>query len=280
MLTDHPSRTAMLVAAYRARASERTQPICSDAYARSLAGDEGFAFAAEMDEVAPQMELWIALRTAYLDEVVSQSDAGQVVLLGAGFDSRPLRLAREGRHFFVVDAPASLAERRARWARLGPSLGTTPPPRTSEVECDFERQDFVDALVAEGFDPESPAIVIWEGVSYYLTEAAVRATLSRVAEALHPESEIVFDHVGARFVADATDSAGDKETRERIARRGEPMIWGTNDILPLLFELGYRRARLDRFDEVCLRFTGTYERSRAFRFQHLVRASVNAPVDV
>ncbi len=261
----------MLVAAYRARASEAAAPICSDPYARTLAGEEGFAFAREMDAVAPNMELWVAVRTAYLDAVVraATQDVSQVVILGAGFDTRAKRLAHEGVRFFEVDAPASLAERKRRLALL-------PDYRSDavEVSCDFETEDFVDRLAAVGFDRGVPALVLWEGVSYYLSEAAVRATLGRVAEALHPRSTLVFDHVGRRFVAGQGTSPEDQGTRERLGSVGEPMIWGVDHALPLLFELGFRSVRADDFDEACLTHTGTYDRARKFRFQHLVHARV------
>ena len=55
---------------------------------------------------------------------------------------------------------------------------------------------------------------------------------------------------------------------------GEPMIWGVDHALPLLYELGFRHVQEDTFDEACLTHTGTYDRARKFRFQHLVQARV------
>jgi len=271
MNTDSPSRTAMLVTAYRARASEARNPICHDRYARALAGEEGFAFARELDAVSPNMELWIAVRTAYLDALVRAAppEVSQVVILGAGFDTRGKRLARPGVRFFEVDAPASLAERRRRIAQLADyDSGAV------EVSCDFETQDFVDRLCAVGFEPQVPALIVWEGVTYYLTDAAVRGTLTRVAQALSPRTTIVFDHVGRRFVTGQGTSSEDAGTREQLGSAGEPMIWGVDHALPLLFELGFRHVQQDTFDEACLTHTGTYDRERKFRFQHLVQARV------
>ncbi|MBK8590086.1 MAG: SAM-dependent methyltransferase [Sandaracinaceae bacterium] len=271
MNSDSPSRTAMLVAAYRARASEAPAPICDDRFARALAGEEGFAFARELDVVSPNMELWIAVRTAYLDALVraATQEVSQVVILGAGFDTRAKRLARSGVRFFEVDAPASLAERHRRIALLPEYVCDAVT-----VSCDFETQDFVDQLCAVGFEPQVPALIVWEGVSYYLSEGAVRGTLARVAQALSPRTTIVFDHVGRRFVAGQGTSTEDQGTRERLGSAGEPMIWGVDHALPLLYELGFRHVRQDTFDEACLIHTGTYDRERKFRFQFLVQARV------
>ena len=40
-----------------------------------------------------------------------------------------------------------------------------------------------------------------------------------------------------------------------------------DDVLPLLYEVGFRRVRSLNFDEACLDVTGTYDRDRKFRFQ-------------
>jgi hypothetical protein len=50
-------------------------------------------------------------------------------------------------------------------------------------------------------------------------------------------------------------------------------VFGTNDPLPMLFEEGFRRVRQLTFDEITLDLTGTYERGRSFRSQHLAIAS-------
>ena len=64
--------------------------------------------------------------------------------------------------------------------------------------------------------------------------------------------------------------------RGLVADLGEPMVWGVNDPLPLLYDVGFRRVFVDGFDEIVLALTGTYERERAFRFQYVAEASVAA----
>jgi hypothetical protein len=58
---------------------------------------------------------------------------------------------------------------------------------------------------------------------------------------------------------------------------GEPLRFGVDDALPLLFEEGFRKVRARTFDEIALDLTGTYVRERAFAFQRVVLASVAAP---
>ena len=58
-----------------------------------------------------------------------------------------------------------------------------------------------------------------------------------------------------------------------VEELGEPFRFGINDPLPLLVEAGFAQVRQTSFDEIALTLTGTYDRERLFRFQHVVEAS-------
>lgn len=271
-MTRAASRTAVMVATYRGRATNRTPALCHDPHALALAGEDGPRYADAYEKAVPHIELWVALRTARIDEAVSHAlDEGirQVVILGAGLDARAARLARAGVRFFEVDMPSSQEDKKARVAELA----GYPVDAATYVPCDFEHDDFLDRLVANGFRADEPAFFVWEGVSYYLTEAAVRATLSRVASGTHPGSTIVFDTFGKRFVRGEVKDGSDLVARDRVAEMGEPMYFGIDDHVPFLYELGFRKAHVETFDEIALNLTGTYDRARKFRFQCLVFAS-------
>ena len=273
----HASRTALLVAAYRARASARPARLIDDPWAAGLAGADGEAIAERVDTFMKDRELWIAVRTAHFDAELSRWIARrtptQVVVLGAGFDTRAARFATPGARFFEVDHPATQAEKRRRLE----GLDGYPLEAASFVSCDFEREDFLDRMVANGFDRGAPAFILWEGVTPYLHEPAVRSTLRRIASGCHPESQLWFDHFTRKFVEAAALPEADLKARELVDALGERFVFGTNDPLPMLFEEGFRHVRSVSFDEACLSLTGTYERERQFRFQRMVLASVTAP---
>lgn len=265
------SKTALLMAAYRGRATAAPNAICSDPWAETLAGDEGRELATSWDESYPYMELWTAVRTAFIDRCVRRASLTmrQIVLLGAGLDTRAARLAYEGVRFFEVDRAESQAD---KLARIG-ALRDYPRAAATYVSCDFEKESFLERLRACGFEPAQPALFVWEGVTPYLTEGAVRTTLRTIAERTDPESAIVFDHVRKKLVAGDVRDPIDLEPRAIVERLGEPLRFGIDDVLPLLYEEGFRRVRVQTFDEACLELTGTYERARKFRFQGLVVAS-------
>ena len=267
-----------MVAAYRARSTRRPQPVCQDEWANGLAGAIGLELSVAFDRHFPHMELWIGLRTAYLDSQVAAAIArgwDQVVLLGAGFDTRAARLARAGVTFYEVDHPATQKEKRGRLAELA----GYPLEAARMVACDCEcGDDFLDRLVETGFAADRPAIILWEGVTPYLTEPAVRATASRVAGALHPASLLLFDFVGKRIAEGERLRDKDRGVRDEVSGMGEPIRWGTNDPIPLLHEAGFRHVLTLTFDQIALAMTGTYERAREFRFQSMCAASRATPL--
>jgi methyltransferase (TIGR00027 family) len=248
--------------------------LISDPWAEALAGPEGEALAQRVDQIMAHRELWVATRTAVIDEQVlartrAPTPVRQVVLLGAGLDTRAARLATPGVRFFEVDHPASQGDKLERVRRI-PGY---PVAGVAYVACDFERDDFIARLLHAGFRDDAPALIIWEGVTPYLLEPAIRGTLRRIATRCDPGTVLIFDHFMKRLVESPSLPAKDEKTRAFVDALGERFVFGTNDPLPMLYEEGFRHVRSVSFDEACLSLTGTYAREREFRFQRIVLAS-------
>jgi len=269
----------MMVAAFRAMGTAADPPLCDDPWAHALAGDDGFGVARRFEEAYGHAPLWIGLRTSWLDEQV-KAMAGpsrpQVVILGAGLDTRAARLSSPGVRFFEVDHPATLADKRLRLA----TLRGYPAEAATHVTCDFEAEDFLEQLDKAGFDPDLATVFVWEGVTPYLTEGAVRTTLSRMAQCA-PRSIVLFDYI-MKTLAEGRPSmdAEDSAVRGLIDGLREPFVFGLNDPVPLLYDCGFRHVRTLTFDELCLSRTGNYDRARKFRFQGLIAASRAAPLSI
>jgi methyltransferase (TIGR00027 family) len=221
------------------------------------------------------MVLWMGLRTRYLDDCVTRAlDRGvqQVVILGAGLDTRAARLARAGVRFFEVDQLASQVDKRERLSRFE----AYPVDAATFVPCDFERDDFVALLEGAGLDRGSPTCFVWEGVIYYLVEGAARSTLERLASEFDPGSLLVFDYLNSKM-AQASPRLRDEDRamKDIIEELGEPMQFGIDDPTPLMSDCGYRFLRTVSFDELALQYTGTYARERFFRFQAIALASAS-----
>lgn len=267
------SQTALLIAGYRARASQAEEPICHDPWAALLGGDDAEALCCRWDAHWPAMGLWVALRTRYIDDCVTSAlDAGirQVVILGAGLDTRAARLGRPGARFFEVDQPASQADKQTRLD----TITGYPSDAATFVACDFEEHDFSDRLSAAGLDRNAPVCFVWEGVVYYLCEEAARTTLSKIATGFDRRSVLVFDYLNSRLTTSSDRLREEDRAMTGIVEElGEPMKFGIDDATPLMHEAGFRFLRTVSYDELALQYTGTYDRDRYFRFQSIALAS-------
>jgi methyltransferase (TIGR00027 family) len=167
----------------------------------------------------------VLLRQRWYEEVLASALADgidQVVLLGAGYDTTSLRLDLGGARLFEVDAAPTQDAKRSAMTRLG----LRPAADVTYVACDFERDDLPAALAAAGFDATAPSLVVWYGVSFFLSEQAVRQTVEDVARTSAPGSRFLWDYLDADVVSGTTPFVGARRARAAVARRGEPYTFG------------------------------------------------------
>jgi methyltransferase (TIGR00027 family) len=164
------------------------------------------------------------VRTRLIDDLLlreSQS-AAQLVILGAGFDSRPYRLSPlEHLSMFEVDQPRTQQVKREGLRAIH------TPPNVHFVPVDFEHDDLAAALAAAQYEHDSPSIFLWEGVTNYLTPTAVDATLHAVRSLASENDLLIFTYVD-RAVIDGDVDAFPEARRwiEGVKRRGEPWTFG------------------------------------------------------
>ncbi len=141
--------------------------------------------------------MFMALRNQFYDQALREAvvNVEQVVILGAGWDTRAYeKLRGVDVRIFEVDTPATQQAKTAALQEAGIESG-----HVTFVETDFNQVSWVDALQKHGFEPALPTFVLWEGVTMYLPEEAVRSTLAAVAE-LGPGSLIAFDYFARELV--------------------------------------------------------------------------------
>ena len=208
----------------------------------SAAPDEALLFETDSHPVSKMMRFFVVARSAYaeakLAEAVAERGVSQLVVLGAGFDTFAYRNPYGERlRAFEVDHPATQAWKRERLATMDIAV----PEWLTFAGVDFERESFAERLVEAGFDPSCRTFVFWLGVSMYLTEAAVDATLARVA-GWPGGGEIVFDYAEPPYEEMSEQSRAARQAlRERVAAVGEPFL---SALVPealhaRLAELGY-----------------------------------------
>ena len=233
------SRTAEYMALFRALES-RGDGLFEDPLARAFLSPGlraavcaarvpflGAAVPAFIDRRWPGARTSGVARTRLIDDaVVAAVEQGirQVVLLGAGFDARAWRLrALASTRVFEVDRLATQTVKRDRVVAF---LGRAPA-HVRFVAVDFDRDRLDAALAAAGLDAAQPALFVWEGVTNYLTAAAVDATLRFIAGTA-VGTRLVFTYVDQRVLDDdgAKAFAGAARLRALVRRSGEPWTFG------------------------------------------------------
>jgi len=121
-----------------------------------------------------------------------------VVVLGAGYDTRPWRLALPpGVKWFEVDLPEVAAAKRQQLAALGAGLGGSKssgdgaasgavahPLKAASwtsLAVDLGEPGCAAALIEKGLDPGQPTAWVVEGLLMYLTEQQTDALLKEIA---------------------------------------------------------------------------------------------------
>ncbi len=179
MRPNQSSFTAMATAAERAIEMEKPadERICSDLLARAFLPGWYYSFmkrvtATNYAEKRAAGDLgFIVARCRYMDDLLSESlDGGiqQLVILGAGFDSRAYRFNRlkKGVKVFEVDHPATQKNKLKKLARiLGPG---GLPGYVTFVPVDFTREPLAKRLSDYGYAEQLKTLFLWEGVTTYL----------------------------------------------------------------------------------------------------------------
>ena len=177
-----------------------------------------------LDRNAPGARAAGIARTKWIDEEVKAAlqHATQLVLLGAGFDSRAMRLACAQRAItFELDQPETSSAKQAALMKAAGAL----PERIRFISIDFNRQSITEVLTRGGFDWSSPACFVWEGVTNYLPADAVDAVLRQVAETAFG-TILLFTYIHRAVLDRPEKFFGAERLLARLRSYGEPWTFG------------------------------------------------------
>lgn len=208
--------------------------------------------------------LWanLACRKRFIADKLEAAlpDVEAVVILGAGFDTRPYLLTRRVRlPVFEVDLPVNIA-RKARTVRR--VLGGLPMS-VRLVPLDFERDDLLTSLAEHGYRTDYRAFFICEGVTQYLTEDGVRRTLEGLRAAA-PGSRLVFTYVRRDFI-DGTNLYGTRTLYRNVRQRHQLWHFGLqpDEVAEFIAEYGWRLVEQAGPDELVQRYVAPTGRKLA-----------------
>ncbi len=242
MKEQQSSTTARVTAFYRAVESKKPEDerICYDPYALHFISPKISALKKKWLQTSLNMRIYewafpgiyayFAVRTRYIDDYLQWClDHGyqQVVILGAGYDSRAYRFNqfKDRVRLFEVDHPATQEEKKGKLAELFGAL----PGHVVYVPVDFHTQALSQRLFESGYNRKLKTLFIWEGVTYYLSGGAVDEMLAFVVNYSEPQSSILFDYTYANVI-DGTSPLKEARLWHKFAKKkGEPLLFGMQE---------------------------------------------------
>ncbi|MHB1845445.1 MAG: class I SAM-dependent methyltransferase [Deltaproteobacteria bacterium] len=268
MKEGRPSRTAEQVALTRALATADgpNDRICDDpmaaAYLGPLARAALLAASVGPARLAWQLshrltsfsgpELFVPARTAFIDAALVRASARgleQLVVLGAGYDSRAERFAGSlsGVRVFELDFPAT----QERKLRLRPRV-----PGVTYLPIDLAREPFEAPLCAAGFEPAKRSAFLWEGVIYYLDRTAAAGVVTEIRRLLRPGGSLFLDCFVEPPPLGLAYQLAFKAALRYVELVGEPVrtTFAPAEIRPFFERPGFRIADQADADELSRRY--------------------------
>lgn len=170
---------------------------------------------------------YLYARTAYIDELFVQAlkaKVDQIVILGAGFDTRAYRFddINTGSRIFEVDIATTQADK----IKVLEVSQISMPKNLRFVSVNFKIDSLQLALAKAGFISGLKTLVIWEGVTMYLDQSSFEKTISDLRDICADQSELYFDYFYKEMVEGCDSFYGAAQSRSAVAEVGEHYTYG------------------------------------------------------
>jgi methyltransferase (TIGR00027 family) len=228
--------TAFVVAEYRDEENRAARPLYRDNVVSLFLSPESRRAADRAAAGFPLVKELVKLRTRYFDDMLERQIAlgcRQVVLLGAGLDTRAVRKSSVGVTYFEIDDAATLKLKHARLAEHGIRGDTR------FIAGNYVSDGLMTLLLTHGFDPELPTYLIWEGNTMYLPLACDEAILRELGANMK-RFRLSFDYFAEAMIAKRTGVPGLTRMTTNFESMNAPWITGFDDIEALAGEAGLR----------------------------------------
>lgn len=228
MIENRASRTAERVALRRAAHQLLDDPrVLDDPIALAMVGaDAAAALRAdphrfEQGPYAIPLRAFLVVRSRVAEDALAGTVARglrQYVVLGAGFDTFAFRNPFPDLRVIEVDHPATQAAKRERLAAAGIAV----PDSVTFAATDFSSRSLTDVLRSAGVRADEPTFFSWLGVTPYLDESTVMATLAAIAPFAAGGGGVAFDYSAPRSSLSPRQQAAFDALAARVAAAGEP----------------------------------------------------------
>jgi methyltransferase (TIGR00027 family) len=179
-------------------------------------------------KMAPHgMYEYVIARTKYMDAVFTRAlveQFDQILIFGAGFDTRALRFQNEAHHtrLFELDVKAT------QQAKIGQYInrGLPVPANLTFIAIDFDKESLPDKLDEAGFRKDQRSLFILEGLLMYLQPESVQATFQTIQNYAGSHSWVAFDFIYASVLRKESLYYGEAEIVDTVSKAGEQWQFG------------------------------------------------------
>ncbi|AJQ28468.1 class I SAM-dependent methyltransferase [Pelosinus fermentans] len=168
-------------------------------------------------------------RTKYIDDLLKTAMTNgidQIVILGAGLDTRPYRIPGIDKMKVIeVDLPIMQNIKKEKIQKF---LGAIPPHVTF-TSIDFNHQTLDEVLNVQQLDFSKPIFFIWEGVTPYISKEGVVSTLEFISKA-SSGSVVVFSYILKSIIDQTSDIPGADNVLNYFESKSHPWIFGLDPL--------------------------------------------------
>ncbi len=227
--------TAFVVAEFRVEENYAVHPLYRDDVVGLFLSAASRRAAAQAAAGFPLVKELVKIRTRYFDDMLERQIADgcrQVVVLGAGLDTRAVRKAAAGVRFFEIDDAATMSLKRyvLDQHRLSANVAF--------IDGNYVTDGMLSLLVAHGFDIDEPTFVIWEGNTMYLDAAADRAILNQLRASLS-HVRVSFDYFLPAIIERTTGDPALTRMADNFTAMNAPWVTAFADVRELAAEVGF-----------------------------------------
>jgi methyltransferase (TIGR00027 family) len=170
---------------------------------------------------------YVIARTKFIDyEFKNALEEGyeQILIFGAGFDSRAVRFANISKNvrIFEMDVPVTQNDKIDCYRKKGIVI----PGNLVFIPIDFEKQRITERLSESGFAMNKKSLFILEGLTMYLQSESVDQTFKIIQEYAGQGSKIVFDYIYASVLRNEKLYYGEPGMLRRTAKVNEAWVFG------------------------------------------------------
>jgi methyltransferase (TIGR00027 family) len=230
------SGTAFVVAEYRAEENREPNPLYVDPVVELFLSSASREAAERVSSRFPAVKDMVKTRTRYFDDMLDTQIAagvGQVVILGAGLDTRAVRKPSPGVRYFEIDDPATMELKRRCYADAGMD------PYVRLIPGNYVTDGLIDLLGSNGFTFDDPTYLIWEGNVMYMSLASDKYTMRQLKRYVK-RFRLSFDYLSESVVAKTTGDVSLTTLVESFEAMDAPWVSGIDDTHGLAHELGLR----------------------------------------